>query len=172
MNHFTKTILLLLIFTGASLYTVAQVTGSGRIPAHTIKTLEGRDFQTTAFENDGKPYVVSFWATWCRPCLKELNAIAEIYDEWQDMGFKLIAVSTDDARTRANILPMVNGRGWEFEFYHDENGEFRRAMGVNMVPHTFILNGKGEIIAQHTSFSDGMEWEMYDKLMELLKEDE
>ena len=145
--------------------------GTGRtIPEVTIKTLEGRDFQTTQFDNKGKPYVVSFWATWCRPCLKELNAIADIYPEWQDLGFKLIAVSTDDARTRANIQPMVNGRGWEYEFYHDENGDFRRAMGVNSVPHTFIINGEGEIISQHTSFVDGMEWEMYDKLMELLEE--
>jgi cytochrome c biogenesis protein CcmG, thiol:disulfide interchange protein DsbE len=145
--------------------------GSRTIPDHIVKTLDGRDFQTSAFDNDGKPYVLSFWATWCRPCLKELNAIADIYEEWKDMGFKVIAVSTDDARTRANILPMVNGRGWEYEFYHDENGDFRRTMGVNMVPHTFIINGKGEIVSQHTSFADGMEWEMFDKLMELLEKE-
>ncbi|MFW5706677.1 MAG: TlpA disulfide reductase family protein [Bacteroidota bacterium] len=147
----------------------AQSPGNKSIPAHSIKTLDGRDFSTSQFDNDGKPYVLSFWATWCRPCLKELNAIAEIYDEWQAMGFKVIAVSTDDARTKANILPMVNGRGWEYEFYHDVNGDFRRAMGVNMVPHTFIINGKGEIVSQHTSFSDGMEWDMFDKLNALAK---
>ena len=149
----------------------SQVTSGRTIPDHTIKMLDGRDFQTSAFENDGKPFVLSFWATWCRPCLKELNAIADIYDEWKDMGFKVIAVSTDDARTRANILPMVNGRGWEYEFFHDENGDFRRTMGVNMVPHTFIINGNGEIVSQHTSFADGMEWEMFDKLVELLEKE-
>ncbi len=170
MNRIIKTSILVLFLSVISQYVTAQSTGTSRIPAFTIKTLEGKDFQTTEFDNDGKPYVVSFWATWCRPCLKELNAIAEIYEEWQDMGFKVIAVSTDDARTRANIMPMVNGRGWEFEFYHDENGDFRRAMGVNMVPHTFILNAEGEIVSQHTSFSDGMEWEMYDKLKDLLED--
>jgi cytochrome c biogenesis protein CcmG, thiol:disulfide interchange protein DsbE len=81
-------------------------------------------------------------------------------------------VSTDDARTRANVLPMVSGRGWEYDFYLDENGDFRRAMGVNLVPHTFILNGKGEIVYQHTAFSDGMEWEMFDLLIELLEDND
>ncbi len=141
------------------------------LPELTIQTLQGRDVNTNTLENDGKPFVISFWATWCRPCLKELNAIDEIYEDWKDHGFKLIAVSTDDARTRPNVLPMVSGRGWDYEFYLDENGDFRRAMGVNLVPHTFILNGKGEIVYQHTSFSDGMEWEMYDLLIELLEDE-
>ncbi len=171
MNQNMKSTILLFALFLQGFAILAQSGSANRIPSFTIKTLDGRDFQTTQFDNDGKPYVVSFWATWCRPCLKELNAIAEIYDEWKDEGFKLIAVSTDDARTRANILPMVNGRGWEYEFYHDENGDFRRAMGVNMVPHTFILNGKGEIVSQHTSFADGMEWEMYEKLLELLEKE-
>lgn len=153
----------------SSLALLAQ-TGS-KLPELVIKTLEGRDINTSAFHNDGKPYVLSFWATWCRPCLKELTAIDEIYEDWKDLGFKVIAVSTDDSRTRANVLPMVRGRGWEFEFYLDENGDFRRAMGVNLVPHTFIINGKGEVVYQHTSFVDGMEWEMYDKLKALLEDE-
>ena len=140
------------------------------MPGLTVANLDGDEINTNTFDNEGKPFVVSFWATWCRPCLKELNAIDEIYHEWQDYGFKLIAVSTDDARTQPNVRPMVSGRGWDYEFYIDENGDFRRAMGVNNVPHTFILNGDGEIVYQHTSFSDGMEWEMFDKLIELLEE--
>ncbi len=142
------------------------------LPELTISTLDGREVNTNTLDNEGKPFAISFWATWCRPCLKELNAIDEIYYEWQDYGFKLIAVSIDDARTRANVLPMVKGRGWDYEFYLDENGDFRRAMGVGNVPHTFILNGKGEVVYQHTSFSDGMEWEMFDILTELLEEDD
>ena len=165
--HYLKSILFSIMLLGAGIPLIAQ---SNTLPLLTIKTLEGRDVQTDQLHNDGKPFVISFWATWCRPCLKELNAIYEMYDQWTDEGFKLIAVSTDDARTRANVLPMVRGRGWEYEFYLDENGEFRRAMGVNMVPHTFILNGQGEIVYQHTSFSDGMEYDMLEKLQALSKE--
>ncbi len=161
-----KTILITLLVFFFSFQLDAQQ--RAELPELTVATLEGDEVNTRTFDNGGKPFVVNFWATWCRPCLKELNAIDEIYHEWQEYGFKLIAVSTDDARTQANVLPMVSGRSWDYEFYLDENGDFRRAMGVNNVPHTFILNGDGEIVYQHTSFSDGMEWEMLDKLIELL----
>ncbi len=168
MNRQMVFIVLLIMFPVLS--GVSQRTGS--LPGLTVQTLHGGEYNTALFGNDGKPYVISFWATWCRPCLQELNAIDEIYHEWQEYGFKLIAVSTDDARTRASVLPMVSGRGWEYEFYLDENGDFRRAMGVNMVPHTFIMNGNNEIVYQHTSFTEGMEWQMFDLLLELLEENE
>lgn len=146
--------------------------GQGRssLPSVTIVTLDGETVNAASLSNDGKPFVMSFWATWCRPCIQELNAIDEIYHEWRDHGFVLFAVSTDDARTRPNVLPMVKGRGWDYGFYLDENGDFRRAMGVTNLPHTFILNGAGEVVHQHTTFSEGMEWEMFDLLLDLLEE--
>ncbi|MGB4535723.1 MAG: TlpA disulfide reductase family protein, partial [Tenuifilaceae bacterium] len=102
--------------------------------------------------------------------IKELTAIADLYDDWQEeTGVKLIAVSIDDAKTVNNVRPMVNARGWEFDFYLDSNGDLRRAMGVTNVPHTFILNGKGEVVYQHTSYTDGSEMEMFKKIKELVK---
>lgn len=159
------------LFSGFLLVTTAFAQESGhQLPELTITTLTGEEVSTGTFDNGGKPYVLSFWATWCRPCLKELSAIDDIYHEWQDHGFKLIAVSTDDVRTRSNVLPMVRGRNWDYAFYLDDNGDFSRAMGVNNLPHTFILNGDGEVVYQHTSFSDGMEWEMLDYMIDLLEE--
>jgi cytochrome c biogenesis protein CcmG, thiol:disulfide interchange protein DsbE len=148
----------------------AQQGRTQKVPTVTIRTLEGRDFSTSQFDNKGKPMIISFWASWCRPCIKELSAIADLYEDWQDeTGVKLIAVSIDDARTVNNVRPMVNARGWDFEFYLDGNGDFRRAMGVANVPHTFILNGKGEVVHQHTTYTDGAEYEMYEKIKALVK---
>ncbi len=163
----TKNFFFILIFSFISIITFAQ---SNQLPTVNIKTLDGQTFSTADFDNDGKPYVLSFWATWCRPCLKELTAIDEIYEDWLELGVKLVAVSTDDSKTRNNVLPMVNGRAWKYDFFIDENGDFKRAMGVNMIPHTFIIDGKGNVVAQHRAFYDGLEWEMYDKLEKLIEE--
>lgn len=136
------------------------------IPTVSVKGLDGSVVSTSTFTNDGKPIIVSFWATWCKPCVNELNAINDVYAEWQkETGVKLIAISIDDARTTASVAPFINGKGWEFEVYLDPNGDFKRAMNVNMVPHTFLLNGNREVSHQHTSYSPGDE----DKLLELIK---
>ncbi len=133
------------------------------LPSVTVKTLDGKPFDTKNISNDGNPIIISFWATWCKPCIQELTSVSEVYDDWQEeTGVKLVAISIDNARTSVKVKPLVNAKEWEYDIYLDENGDFKRAMGVNMVPHTFILNGKGEIVWQHTTFSEGGELDMID----------
>jgi cytochrome c biogenesis protein CcmG/thiol:disulfide interchange protein DsbE len=136
------------------------------IPAVDIKTMTGEIFNTSNIDNQGKPIVISFFALWCKPCLSELTAIADVYTDWQEeTGVKLVAISIDDARSMPNVMPTVNGNSWEYEFYCDPNGDFKRAMGVNMIPHIFVLNGKKEVVYQHTSYAQGGE----NALFEIIK---
>lgn len=138
---------------------------NSELPSVDIQTVYGEMMSTSDIENDGNPIILSFWATWCKPCIKELNTINEVYYDWQDeTGVKLVAVSIDNARSSSKVLPMVNGKGWDYEVYLDPNGDFKRAMGVNMIPHTFLLNGDGEVVWQHTSFSEGSEIELIEKV--------
>jgi thiol-disulfide isomerase/thioredoxin len=131
------------------------------IPSVDVKSLDGKIINTSSFQNDGNPIIISFWATWCKPCIQELTTISEVYPEWQEeTGVKLIAISVDNSRTSNAVLPLVNGKAWDYEVYLDENSDFKRAMGVNVVPHTFLVNGKGEIVWQHTSFTEGSELEL------------
>jgi cytochrome c biogenesis protein CcmG, thiol:disulfide interchange protein DsbE len=131
------------------------------LPSINIKTLDGKSFNTASIDNDGKPVIISFWASWCKACIKELTAINEQYDDWQkETGVKLIAVSIDDARTKPNVLPLINGKGWEYEFLSDENSEFKRAMNISSLPHMFILNNKKEVVWQHNSYTEGDEMEV------------
>ena len=140
------------------------------IPGVDIKTLSGETFNTSEILNDG-PIFVSFWATWCKPCIQELMAIDENYEDWQDeTGFKLYAISIDDTKSMSRVAPFVNGRGWEFDVFLDPNSDFKRAMNVINVPHSFILNAKGEIIWQHTSYSPGDEDEIYEILKKVAEE--
>ncbi|MBN2175398.1 MAG: TlpA family protein disulfide reductase [Bacteroidales bacterium] len=133
----------------------------GKIPSVEVKTPDGQLFNTENISNDGSPIIISFWATWCKPCIKELTTIADEYDDWVDeTGVKLIAVSIDDARASSKVMPLVNGKNWEYDVLLDQNGDFKRAMNVNLIPHTFVIDGNGEIVWQHTSFSEGAELEL------------
>ncbi len=144
--------------------------GNRPLPKVDVKTLDGRVVSTSTFENDGKPIVISFWATWCKPCIHELTTISDVYEDWQDeTGVKIIAISVDNSRTSGGVLPLVNGKDWDYEVYLDENKDFQRAMGVNLVPHTFILNGKGEIVWEHTAFTEGSELEMIEVIRKVAK---
>lgn len=163
-------ILLCAVFIISSgLITAQELQSNKKLPAVSIKTLEGKTANSSNFSNNGKPIILSFWATWCRPCLKEMTAISEVYDDWtEETGVKLIAVAIDDSKTVRNVAPLVSGKSWNFEFYLDENGDFKRAMSVNTVPHTFILNGNGEIVAQFTAFGEGGEKKLIEKVREII----
>ena len=145
-------------------------TAQNKIPTVGIKKIGGESFTTSDLSNDGKPMIISFWATWCKPCVQELTAISELYGDWQkETGVKVIAISTDDSRNSARVTPFVNARGWTYEVYLDPNGDFKRALNVNNIPHTFLVNGKGEIVWQHNSYTPGDEDELYELVKKVAK---
>jgi len=141
-----------------------------KLPAVEIQTLDGAAFNTKEIQNDGKPVIISLWATWCKPCIAELLAIADEYEDWvEETGVKLYAISIDDAKTSSRVAPFVKGKGWEYTVLLDVNSDFKRAMNVNDVPFLCILNGDGEIVWQHTSYAPGGEEEVHEIIKSLVK---
>jgi len=139
-----------------------------KLPSVSIKDMAGNAINTSDVSNDGNPIVISFWATWCKPCKQELNTIADEYEDWQEeTGVKLIAVSVDDQKTTKMVEPYVNSTGWEYDIWMDVNGDFKRALGVNYVPHTFLLDGNGTIVYSHNNYVPGDEEELYDHIKEI-----
>lgn len=141
-----------------------------KLPAIDIKTLDGKTFNTKDITNDGKPIIISLWATWCKPCVSELLAISDLYDEWvEETGVKLYAIAIDDSKTASRVAPFVNGKGWDFEVLQDPNWDLKRALNVVDIPFLCILNGKGEIVWQHTSYAPGSEHEVFEIVKKVMK---
>lgn len=162
-----KKLIVILIASISIMTTDAQ---NKSFPKIDLKTLDNTIINTSSFDNGGNLMVVSFWATWCKPCIKELSTIAEDYEDWQDeTGVKIIAISIDDSRNISKVKPKVNAELWDYEVYCDPNSDLKRALGINTVPHTFIINDKMEILWQHSGYKDGDEIELYEKIVQLSK---
>ncbi len=154
-----KKFLTLTIFTLLSL--VAVVPLSAQLPNVSVKDTKGRTVNVAKLNNNGKPFVISFFATWCKPCQRELRAIADVYADWQDeTGMKMYIVSIDDAQNTSKVKPYVDAEGWEYDLLLDPNSDFFNAMGLQAVPHTLIVDGNGKIVYNHSGYTDGSEDEL------------
>lgn len=138
------------------------------IPSVQIKDLNQKIVNTQELFDGESLTIVSFWATWCKPCIKELDAYNENIEEWtKETGVKLIAISVDNTRSMNRVAPFVNGRRWDnIQFYLDPNEDFKRAMNVINIPHTILLSKEGKILWQHNSYTEGDEYELYDIIKE------
>ena len=151
-------------------FACSMIPVKAQLPAVTLKTLEGTEVRTDTLSNGGKPFIIDFFATWCKPCNRELDAISEVYEEWQEeTGVKIIAVSIDQAQNINKVKPLVSNHGWEYEVLLDPNGDFKRALSIQMIPYVLIVDGKGEIVYKHNGYTDGAETELIEKVRELLK---
>jgi thiol-disulfide isomerase/thioredoxin len=157
--------IVIILFTFLLSYTV---TSQDKLPSISVKSLKNKNVNVVSnFSDKDKIYVFSFWATWCMPCLRELEAIKEHYDEWsEELSMELVAISIDDSRTKKRIRPLVNGRNWPYTILHDENQKLKRALSIVNIPYTVVVkNNKIEYIIN--GYSQGEEEELYKSLKKL-----
>lgn len=141
------------------------------MPDITLYDINGNKVNLSDYANDGKIQIFSFWATWCVPCKEELNNIAEIYADWQkDYDVEIIAVSIDDAKTKANVKSYAEGQGWTYTVLLDTNKELHRLLSGQSVPYTVVTDKNGKIVEKHTGYIEGDEYVLEDQIKELVKE--
>lgn len=151
-----------------SLAILVSAAAAAQVPSVTVENVKGEPFNTKTLLDEGTPMIVSFWSTTCKPCILELDAVYDALPDWkEEADFRVVAVATDDSRMLAKARSLSEGRGWaeDFVLLFDKNKDFMRAMNVSLVPHVFVIDGKGKIVYSHTSYTPGSELE----LLEVIK---
>jgi peroxiredoxin len=139
-----------------------------QLPHVTLNDINGKAVRLDTLSNGGKPIIIDFFATWCKPCNRELSAISEVYDQWQsETGVRLIAVSIDQAHHINKVKPLVDQLGWPYEVLLDPNSELKRALGVQLIPYTLIVDGDGKIVYKHSGYVDGEEEELLEEIKKI-----
>lgn len=161
-----QTILVLSLFLCFGFFASAQKS----VPSAEIKTLDGKTVNLQEYANNGKITVFSLWATWCSPCKKELDAIAEIYPDWQEeYDMELVAITIDTQRALAKVKPMVLAKGWEYIILSDANNVLRNALQFQSIPQTYLVDQSGNIVYSHTGYVPGDEYELEEQMKMLRK---
>lgn len=156
-----KKIALLFLFFGHLVYSQQD------FPAVNVKNLAGETISTTSFNEKDKLYVFSFWATWCSPCIQELEAINEVYEDWKtQLNIEVIAVATDDSRTQKRVKPLVNGKGWNYTILLDANQDLKRKLSIANIPYLIIVKNNKIVFIQN-GHTPGAEEELLTKLKSL-----
>jgi cytochrome c biogenesis protein CcmG/thiol:disulfide interchange protein DsbE len=138
-----------------------------QLPKAQVFTLQGQSADIATFVKPEKITVLNFWATWCSPCKKELDNIAELYEDWQkEYNVELIACTIDDARSLTKVGPMVEAKGWTYTILSDKNEDLRRALNFQNVPYTFVIKDN-KIVYTHSGYVEGAEYELEEVLKKL-----
>ena len=155
-------LLLMLLLVNSAVY--------AQLPKLIVKDINGKTIQTDTLSNQGRPFIIDFFATWCKPCNRELDALSEVYADWQEeTGIKIFAVSIDQGQNINQVKPLVENHGWEYDVLLDPNGELKRAFGIQLIPYVMIVDGKGNICYRHSGYTDGDESELIEKVREIIR---
>lgn len=139
-----------------------------KMPDLVLKDLNGKSHQMQDYGKTGKITIISLWATWCKPCIEEINAINMLLDEWKTKyNAELVTVSVDDAKTINKVKPFVDGSGWECDVLLDANRDLMRYLNVPAPPYMVLLDKEGNIVYEHNGYTKGDEFELEEKLKKL-----
>lgn len=149
--------------------TVGSFAQNELLPDVNVTTLEGQKVSIREYIKPGQITFISFWATWCSPCKKELENIMDLYPEWKEKyNVEVIAVSIDDSRTASKVSPYIKAKKWPYKVVLDGNEDLKRALNVQAVPYAFLLDQNGKIVYSHNGYVEGDEFELEEKIKALM----
>jgi peroxiredoxin len=158
------------LFIGIFCLSFSALLAQKALPSIELKTLDGKTVNLKDFAKENQITVISVWATWCKPCHSELDAIAELYPDWKKKyKVELVAVTVDTQRDLSKVKPMVKTYGWEYTILSDVNQKLMQTLNFQTIPQTFLIDQKGNIVYTHSGYVAGVEYELEDEIKKLVK---
>jgi cytochrome c biogenesis protein CcmG, thiol:disulfide interchange protein DsbE len=147
-----------------------KILGEKMLPNLVLSDMNGQKVNLADIGKSGKVTVISFWATWCVPCKKELNNMNELLDDWKKKyDVNLIAVSIDDSRSATKVKPYADSQRWGFNVLLDVNQDLKRELNIQSVPFTLLVDQSGKIVSTHSGYTEGDENILEDQIQALKK---
>ena len=163
--------IIIALFSHAQEKTVLEkILGEKTLPSITLLDMNGKKVNVADYGKSGKITILSFWATWCIPCKKELANMAELQEDWaKKYNTQIVAVSIDDSRNTTKVKPYVDGQRWEYEVLLDVNQDLKRNLNIPSVPFTILVDSEGKIVYTHSGYTEGDEYVLEEQIQKIKK---
>jgi len=151
-----------------ALVLAARVARAADTAEFALRDVDGRLVRLSELLERG-PVLVSFWATFCEPCKKEIPHLFEIEREFAADSLQLVLVSVDSPRSQKRVKPFAAGKGWDCPVLLDANGETMKKLKGTAPPYTLLVGRSGEVLAAHSGYTDGAEKALREEIARLLR---
>lgn len=147
----------------------ASESSSAKATDFSLRSLDGRTVRLSDYL--GKDVVLlTFWATWCLPCLGEMPELEKIHQKYKDHGLTILAISMDGPETVANVDSTIRRLGVTFPVLLDEDTRVSNVYNPTRdAPYAVIIGRDGSIVDRRLGYSPGDEVKLEEELKKLLE---
>ena len=141
------------------------------LPDLSVKLLDGKQVRLSVLLEEG-PLLVTFWATWCAPCKKEMIFLEEFHQKYSENSFRVLAISTDSPKSMSKVKSYIRAKKHTFLVGIDPNQDIAKKMNALLMPTTLILNKEQKVSWFHQGFIPGDEKEIEAQIRAVLDLDQ
>jgi len=135
-----------LLMLGSIAYLWLAPSGLQKAPGITLQLIDGK--KINLHDLKGQPVLITFWATSCPGCIKEMPHLIELYHELHSKGLEIIGIAMPYDRPDY-VMEMVKRKNVTYKIAFDLKGEAVRAFGnVSLTPTSFLIDDEGNIVKQ------------------------
>jgi thiol-disulfide isomerase/thioredoxin len=141
---------------------------AGSPPDFRLKDLDGNWFSLS--ENlDGDVVYVTFWATWCVPCRREMPYLEKLHQKYGDQGLTIIGINTDPPGTTSKIKPYIKRYKISYTTLLDPNNNvLDKYNPTRELPYAVLVDREGNVVQVFPGYRTGDEKVLEEKIIELL----